>query len=469
MTSVALLEGIYSDQNADLRASIPRNLQPVPLDSGVSKGYLSPADGLEVFASGPGTYRGGILWNGVMYAVMGTKLVTVNADGTTTTLGDVGSGGWCTFDYSFDRLGISSGGRLYYWNGTLTQVTDPDLGVVNDFCWMDGYFLTTDGTFIVQTELNDPTQVNPLKYGSSEYDPDPVVRVLKFKNELVAINRYTIEFFQNVGGTGFAFQRIPGAVIPRGAVGTYACVKYEDYIAFVGGGRNQSVSVYLAASGVYKDVATREIQTLLQDYTEEELSQIVIDARTDKDFAHLMIHLPDKTLVYDVVVSEKVGSPVWFTLTTDIENGGQYRAKGLVWAYNRWLFGDPQSSNIGQYVESNSLHYGQAVGWDFSTSILYNEGNDAIINEAELVCLPGRAALGANPVIWASYTLDGLTYSQERPTNCGRQGQYQKRVAWRTLGTIRNMRMLKFRGTSDAHFAILRLEIKTEPLQTRPL
>lgn len=468
MAQIPILSGIYSDQNSDLRTSLPRNLQPVVYDSGVSKGYLSPADGLIVFATGPGTYRGGINWKGIFYAVMGTKLVTVNADKTVSVLGDVGPGGWCTFDYSFDRLAVCSGTRFYYWNGTLTQVTDPDLGPVVDFCWIDGYFLTTDGVNIVQTELNDPTQVDPLKYGSSEYDPDKVVRLLKYKNELVAVNRYTIEFFQDVGGSGFAFQRIPGAVIQRGALGTYACIKYEDSIAFVGSRRNESPSVFLISNGVETEVATREIQTLLQSYTEEELATIVLDARTDKDFSHLMLHLPDKTLVFDVVASQAVGENVWFELTTDVINGSQYRAKGIVWVYDMWLFGDPQSSNIGEFVEGVSSHYGQAVGWDFSTQIIYNEGNDAIVHELELVSLPGRATFGADPVIWTSYSHDGITWSQERATKCGKQGQYQKRIAWRTQGPIRNMRIQKFRGTSDAHIAILRLEMKAEPLLTRP-
>jgi hypothetical protein len=99
---------------------------------------------------------------------------------------------------------------------TLVQVTDPDLGVVLDVVWVDGYFMTTDGEFLVVTELVDPTQVNPLKYGSSEVDPDPVVALLKLRNEVYALNRNTIEVFDNVGGLLFPFQRIDGAQIQKG-------------------------------------------------------------------------------------------------------------------------------------------------------------------------------------------------------------------------------------------------------------
>jgi hypothetical protein len=39
--------------------------------------------------------------------------------------------------------------------------------------WIDSFFMTTDGTYVIVTELSDPMQVKPLKYGSAEEDPDP--------------------------------------------------------------------------------------------------------------------------------------------------------------------------------------------------------------------------------------------------------------------------------------------------------
>ena len=189
---------------------------PVPKDTGISKGYLRTADGIAHFADTGGLDRGGIVWGGVLYRVCGGSLVRVYQDGSLSIIGSVGSGGRCSFDYSFDRLAISSDGRFYYYNGTaLTRVTDADLGVVVDHVWIDGYHVTTDGEFIVVTELNDPTAVNPLKYGSSEFDPDDVLGLLKVRNELVVLNRHSIEVFDNVGGELFPFQRIDGAVIQK--------------------------------------------------------------------------------------------------------------------------------------------------------------------------------------------------------------------------------------------------------------
>ena len=85
-------------------------------------------------------------------------------------------------------------------------------------------------------------------------------------------------------------------------------------------------------------------------------------------------------------------------------------------------------------------------------------------HELELVALPGRVALGADPVIWTSYSLDGETWSQERATPAGRQGQRLQRIAWRRQGKMRQYRMQRFRGTSDAHLSIARLEAEIEAL-----
>jgi hypothetical protein len=463
---IPILNGIYTDNGPDIRTSYPVNLVPVPKKSGISNGFLRPGDGLVANGTGPGIDRGGINWNGVCYRVMGTKLVTVASNGAVTVLGDVGGpvNTLVTFDYSFDRLAIASGGRLYYWNGVLTQVTDPDLGVVLDFCWVDGYFMTTDGTNLVVTELTDPTQVNPLKYGSSEVDPDPVVALLKLRNEVYALNRNTIEVFDNVGGDFFPFQRIDGAQIQKGVIGTFGCCIYLETVAFLGSGRNEQPGIYLGANATAQKISTQEIDMLLMNYNEAQLATVKLEARNDKNHQHLYVHLPDRTIVYDAAASEALGEQVWFTLTTSQVGFSQYRARNLVWAYDKWLVGDPQSSTIGYMVQDIGSHWGQIVRWEFGTLIAYNEGNGAIFNELELVALTGRVALGVDPIISTSYSVDGLAWSQDRPIRVGTTGSTKKRLAWFQQGHMLNWRIQRFRGDTQAHLSFARLEAQIEAL-----
>jgi hypothetical protein len=464
---IPILSGIYTDNGPDLRTSYPVNLVPVPKQSGISAGFLRPGDGIVANGTGPGTDRGGINWRGKCYRVMGTKLVEVASNGAVTVLGDVGGpiNSFVTFDYSFDQLAIASGGRLYYWNETiLTQVTDPDLGTVLDVVWVDGYFMTTDGQFLIVTELSDPTQVNPLKYGSSEVDPDPVVALLKLRNEIYALNRNTIEVFDNVGGDLFPFQRIDGAQVQKGVVGTFACCVFVDAIAFLGSGRNEAPGIYLGANGNANKISTQEIDEILLQYTEAQLSTVKLEARNDKAHQHLYIHLPDRTLVYDAAATQELGQQVWFTLTSSTVGFSQYRARDMVYAYDKWLVGDPQSNNVGFLVDNIGTHWGEIVYWEFGTLIVYNESNGAIFNELELVSLTGRVALGTDPIITTSYSVDGMAFSQDRPLRVGTTGNTTKRLAWFQQGHMRNWRIQRFRGTSQAHLSFARLEAQIEPL-----
>ena len=464
---IPILNGIYTDSTPELRTAYPVNLVPVPKASGISNSFLRPGDGIVSNGTGPGIDRGGINWRDRLYRVMGTKLVEINSAGTVTTLGDVGGpvDQLVTFDYSFDQLAIASGGRLYYWNETtLTQVTDPDLGVVLDFCWVDGYFMTTDGEFLIVTELTDPTQVNPLKYGSSEVDPDPVVALLKLRNEVYALNRNTIEVFDNVGGELFPFARIDGAQIQKGVVGTQACCIYIERVAFLGGGRNEAPAIYVGAAAVTEKISTQEIDNLLLQYTEAQLTLVKLEARNDKNHQHLYVHLPDRTIVFDASASKDLQTPVWFTLVSALDGFAQYRARNIVWVYDKWMVGDPQNTNIGYLVQDIGSHWGQQVRWEFGTLIVYNESNGALFSELELVSLTGSVVLGKNPQISTSYSLDGQSYSQEKFISVGTIGNRKKRLAWFQQGHMRNWRIQRFRGDSDAHVSYVRLEAQIEAL-----
>ena len=460
-----ILSGIFADGSPNFRTSYPKNMIPVPKGTGISEGYLRPGEGIVEAGTGPGVNRGGINWNGSIYRVMGTKLVEIAQDNTVTEIGDVGGTTRVTFDYGFTYLAIASNNNLFLYDGTtLTQVTDPDLGTVLDVVWVDGYYMTTDGEFLVVTDLDDPFAVNPLKYGSSEADPDPVKALLKLRNEVYALNRHTIEVFDNVGSTGFPFQRISGAQIQKGTVGTHANCVFMDNIAFLGGGFNEAPSIYMGANGSSQKIATREIEEILQEYTEAELATAFLEERVDKAHTFLIVHLPRHTLVFDGAGSQATSQAVWFTLSSTLVGDGMWNACTCIWAYDRWNVCHPTTNQFGYLDDTISTHWGETVGWEFGTLIVYNSGQGAIFHDIELVSLTGSTAFGVDPTIWTQYSNDGITWSAEKPIRAGKTGERNKRLMWLQQGHMRNMRMQRFRGTSDAHVAVAALEARVEPL-----
>lgn len=464
---IPITSGIYSDNGSDMRTGYPINLQPIPYESGASTGYLRPAPGLVANGAGPGIDRGGIAWNGALYRVLGTKLCRVDSMGVCTVLGDVGGWDLVTLDYSFDKLAIASGSNLFFWDGAnLMQNVDPDLGTVLDMAWIDGYFMTTDGTSLVVTELNDPLQVNPLKYGSSEADPDPVKAIKKIRTEIYALNRYSIEVFDNIGGQFFPFQRIDSAHIRKGTLGTHTCCVFLDSLAFLGSGRNEAPAVYLGANAQAVKISTIEIDSILALYSELSLSMCSLEAVFHAGKNMILLHLPDRTLVYDSVASVRFGTPVWFALTSSIlpDNFSRYRAQNFVWCYERWNCADPLSSIIGYWDDNIGHHWTQPVRWEFITPILYAESRGMLFHQLELVALTGRVTPGLDVRISTNYSIDGTAWSLDNSIQAGTAGGTLKRLVWFRQGAMRNFRIQRFRGDSQAHISFIRLEAVLEPL-----
>lgn len=464
MVQIPILAGAYADEYARWRASYPYNLEPVLFDNGLSKGFLGSAPGITAFGTGPGADRGGFNWNGSLYRAMGDQLVSVSSTGTVTNLGAIAGSSPVSMDCSFDLLGVAAGGNLYYWDGfTLAQVTDPDLGTVVDMIWIDGYFMTTDGVYLVVTELNDPYAVDPLKYGSSETDPDGILGLIRVGGEVYALNRYTIENFRNIGGTGFPFQRNQGAMIPKGVVGTHAKAPFIETFAFVGGGRNEAISVYLAGGGEAIPISTPEIDLALAALTNEQQLAIRVESRRDENESRLYIHLPDKTLVYLHNVSQANGSPVWHYLASGVQSDAAWPISGLTLAYGKWV-GGTATGELGFLDTGVETQFDEVAGWQFDTVFLYNEGHNAIVHDIELVGLPGRAPVGDDPTCWFSMTTDGVTWGQERAISTGKSGQRHQRIQWRPHRRFDNYIGLRFRGASTAMNGWSRLEARVEAL-----
>lgn len=465
MTQIPIISGIYADTTPDYRSAYPVNLVPIPKVTGVSEGYLRVADGIVATGSGPGIARGGIEWRGVCYRVMGSKLVSIGRNGFVTEIGDVGGGGTVSMTYGFDYLAIASGGNLFLYDGTtLSQNVDPDLGTVLDVKWIDGYFMTTDGESLVVTELGNPFSVNPLKYGSSEVDPDPVVAVVRLRKEAYAINRYTIETFTNVGGNFFPFQVISGAQVFRGAVGTHAVTTFLDGLVFVGSGRNEAVAVYIASGGSTQKISTREIDEILNGYTEAELAQAVLEVKTDEGQQILYIHLGRGTLCFDGIGSQALGQPIWYKLSSSVNGSGPYRGIHHVRCYGRWLVADTETAAIGQLDKAVSTHWGAPVVWEFTTPIVYNEGKGVVVHALELQALNGSAKFDSLAFVSHTYSDDGVNWSMPRRIPLGVAGNRTKPIKWARLGMFRQQRMLRFSGDSNAPISIARLDAELEAL-----
>lgn len=446
MAGMTARDGVFA-------ADYPVNLEPRAKVSGLSQGQLITTRGTVPFATGLGIGRGGINWNDSLYRVSGSRLIRVASDGTVTNIGDVGSDGRpCGFDYSFERLAIRSAGKLFYYDGTaLVEVTDPDLGTVVDMLWMQGYFVTTDGEFVVVTELLDPTKVEPLKYGSAEQDPDPVTGLIKMREELYALGRHSTQVFQLVGGLNFPFAVIQGATIPYGCISASAkCLVGGNTFAFVGGARGEPLGLFVAAGGAAQRISNIEIETILA--AERYPEQIELEARSFGEESYVLMHLADRTIGVALQASKVAEDGAWFIL----DSNGPYRPRHAVWCYGKHIVDDLTGPAIAELSAASVAHFDTVPDWRFSSALMFNEGDPFQIHDVEL---SGQFPLDGCTVFF-SMTRDAAVWSNEIARVL--TGRRDERVVWRPGLRVRTLTGFRWRGTGRV--AISRADARGEAL-----
>jgi len=462
---IPIISGIYTGDAGSLHRSYPFNLIAVPVDSGFSQGFLRQHEGARKLTLGSGPDRGGYEWRGNHYRVQGTSFISVAADGTWTLIGDVGAGGWCQFAHSFDHMAIQSGTSIFLYDGTnLTQITDVDLGPSYSVTWIDGYFVSTDKTSIIVTELTNPFAVDPLKYGSSEANPDEIKLLLRVRNELAAVNRYTIEMFSNVGGTNFPFSRVNGATATKGAVSNRAAVAYEGEIFFCGSGQGEAISFYSARDGIVQKLATQEIDVILSKYTKADLDKVIVEQRVVDAHHFIYVHLPDKTLLFDNSASMDLKNRIWTVLGEgpNANESTKFQARGFVLAHEKWFCGHYDLGMIGQLDYAEKSQFGNVFSWDFQTFVTFASAQDFLVRSIEIFGGVGFATAGQQIAIEQSK--DGLNWNMPRYAKIP-SGFPAKRIQIRNLGRAKNQLVLRVSGSSESLLSIARLELTPEILK----
>lgn len=138
---------------------------------------------------------------------------------------------------------------VYYYDGsTVTEITDADMPGNNSFelvgpaISMDGYlFVGVREGRIYNSSLDDWTAWSALDFISTNMYEDFLVGLARYKNQLMAFGRKSIEFYTNVGNpVASPLQRNLTIAINIGCVSQYTYCNTEDTVAWIGtpaGGR----------------------------------------------------------------------------------------------------------------------------------------------------------------------------------------------------------------------------------------
>ena len=368
-TALNLIKGDKMGSETDYRDALPVNMTAVIRDVFGAKGYMIQEAGLTAHGTGAGIDRGGI-WNERFqdhYRVSGSSLLSVAASGVSSSLGAISGADIVSLPYSFNTQGIVADGKfwLYSPSGGLVQVTDQDLGSPIDCVWVDGYYFFTDGEYIYHTDISSESAIDPLKYATSEFSPDPTLGVAKTgDNKVVVFNRYTTEYFVNVATDDFAFQRVATRAIKIGIVGTHCKIEVGDTWFIMGGRKEEAVGVHQLGVGAANKVSTREIDKIIGLYNEAQLSVAELETYQEDGYAHVIVHLPNHTLKFNYTVAQAFGPQfAWSIIKSDVLGDNPWRGINGVFdaRIGQWVFGDKNGPLLGILDNTVGTQYGNIV------------------------------------------------------------------------------------------------------------
>lgn len=459
---IPIIKGDKISTNIDYRDALPVNMIGIPREILGTSGYLTPHSGLELFGDAVGADRGGV-WNDRLQAhfrVSGSQVVIVSTSGAASPIGDIAGTGRASFAYSFNSQAIVAGGSYYrYASGTLERVDDPAVGSPLDVCFVDQYYVFTDGENLYHTKASSETEIDPLDFATAEIQPDETLGVGRdYDNKLMAFGRYTIEYFVNDASENFAFTRIPSRAKSIGIIGTHCKTKLDNAWIILGGRKEEQAAIYLFSASSEQKLSTREIDKILDEYTEQELSEAVLESRTEDSIQLCLIRLKRHTLVYNHTIAKAQGLPfAWSLIRKEIKTDGTWPGANGVYdpRISAWIYGDTQESRLGKLNPDVCTIYGDEIEGIFYTPFIYLER--ASIDEIEFQTIPGASQQDAKAFV--SMTYDGVIYGTEYSMLYGTPYDKTKRFSRYRLGYVSDFVGFKFRFVSKSKMPFAKFEI----------
>jgi hypothetical protein len=468
MPDLGLCGPSYTSQsvNADCQSTV--NWYPEILaaesQNAKSKVVLYPCPGLRVFATLPeGPVRAEIYFNGRFFAVGGTKFCEVFADGTVTPRGDVSTDGLTAYIASgATMLSIASGGHLYAFTLATNAFLEIDTtsgaalqGPVSIVKYSDGYYiaLLANSDKFQLSALLDATSWDPLDIGQVSVFPDNVITMEVDHRQVWAIGAKASQPYDNTGNALFPFDVTPGAYIEQGAIARDSVAKLDNTIFLLGGDERGAGIAWRFQGYTPLRISNHAVENAWQGYST--ITDAVGYAYQDQGHSFYVLYFPsaNKTWVYDV-------ESKWWHERSSMVNGvdAAHLSRCHAFGFQKHLVGDRNSGNI--YEMSISLYDDAGTPIhrvrraphisDEERRIFYSFLQ--IVLEGGLGPTPPLTDGDGNfraPQIMLRWSDDyGHTWSNSYLLDCGKAGEFRKRVFRNRMGQARD-RVFEI-STSDA-------------------
>lgn len=393
-----------------------------------------------------------------LYCVSGASLTRVDSTGVVTGIWGLPASENVDIAQNTHQLAILIEPNLYVFDGsTLAQVTDPDflsrgakrMAVMDNY---GGFIEPRSGRWFI-CDLNDFTVYDPLDFATAEAKPDDLVSIESNNTQFVLFGEESGEMWDNIGGSGFPFQRNPNGFFETGCGAPDSTVTVDNTCYWIDPDR----LARRLEGNIARRVSHEGVEQAWQDYPTIADAKALTYVRDGHTFVVFTFPTAGATWVYDINTQE------WHERQS--YGHDHWRCAWALNCYDKTLIGDTQSGNVAAMDPRSYTEWGQTLLREATTGAITAQGRDLVHGLVELDLDVGNAPLmgqGSAPEIMMDVSDDGgVTFRARSNRSLGATGQYKKKVGWPRNGTS-NERVYRFRVTDPLPFVVAggRLDVR---------
>lgn len=462
--------GDYQHRSRPLSKQWTRNFWPqvMPNQKARSNYTLQSFYGLKTWEETVvGNNRGMIVSQGTLYRVAGTTLYSVDIDGNHTSLGFIAGSNRCILKDMESKIIITNGsGAVYVYDssaGTVTQVTDPNLGSPNGVAVLNNQAIYDNGSGQIfdVSDVGDPATINGLNNAKAESSPDDLLLPYVYGETLYLLGTKTTEIWWNSGQGNPPFDRVQGASLLIGLGAKYSLAETPDFLFFFGSDK-QFHTLTGGTTSVDTIISTPAMAEEFQDYA---VTDDVIGWTMQLEGQWFYVAtFPNQNVTWVYPVGGE-----WFQWGTGLT--GRIRADSYVYAYGTHLVAAYNDGNLYELDNKTYTDVGDTIVRTRDTAPLHGglfqaDGKYFELNELTFFLETGQGLLtgqGSDPSMAISFSKDGgKTFGTERFIKVGKSGENRKRVSLKNCGRFMSC-VIRIRVSDPIYWSIFNGVAEVEP------
>lgn len=379
------------------------------------------------------------------FAVVGTGLWEVYADGTSTrrgtvtqdnnlaTISDNGIAG--------GHLFITSGGNGYCYVLATNALSQVLTGDATQGGFLSGRFLAFSQPTgrVRMSDLNDGlTWGSETIYGFIRSQaPDPWKSMLVRAPDIWLIGEQTGECWYTTDAYPQPFAPMPGAFFPWGTIAPFSTAVVGQHIVWVGRQQGGADAIVAAPNYLPQPISNYAVSTAVGKIASVADAEILTYLKDGHLFACCSFPQGNQTWVYDVTLGVWHERLRWNTATAGWE---AWRPRVHGYLFGKHVVGDRTSGVLSILTDASCVEAdGAAIRRVRIPPPLWAPSNGRItVDRLEVLVEPGlglATGQGSDPQVMLRTSGDAKRWSSERMASAGKIGDFGRRVSWSRCGS----------------------------------